>query len=216
MLQFHWKKFEGTDSWFRFCYLDVKFIKPPCYNESGLALGQMSRFFQKHDAVFHASIIVSLGRQRLLTGGLQAAESGSRSRQCAAHGLTRVSAGCASRGHLSPRAGCSLRARRAQGSPPWMHLSRLLRGLGPARQPARRTGPGQTTQMLPRQRYLPANGPRLCAARQSPGCRVIGPFKSKLSAAGNKTLPFNSGIIRSGLEPSRGKAFIEKRWENEI
>lgn len=75
MLQFHWKKFEGTDSWFRFCYLDVKFIKPPCYNESGLALGQMSRFFQKHDAVFHASINVSLGRQRSLTGGLQAAES---------------------------------------------------------------------------------------------------------------------------------------------
>lgn len=52
--------------------------------------------------------------------------------------------------------------------------------------------------------------------RQSPGCRVIGPFKRKLSAAGNKTLPFNSGIIRSGREPSRGKAFIEKRWENEI
>ena len=75
LLQFHWKKFEGTDSWFRFCYLDVKFIKPPCYNESGLALGQMSRFFQKHDAVFHASINVSLGRQRLPTGGLQAAES---------------------------------------------------------------------------------------------------------------------------------------------
>ena len=78
----------------------MKFIKPPCYNESGLALGQMSCFFQKHDAVFHASINVSLGRQRSLTGGLQAVESQAAggTKQCAAHGLTSVPAGCARQG----------------------------------------------------------------------------------------------------------------------
>ena len=63
----------------------MKFIKPPCYNESGLALGQMSRFFQKHDAVFHASINVSLGRQHSLAGGLQAAESGSKRNEAVCH-----------------------------------------------------------------------------------------------------------------------------------
>lgn len=67
----------------------------------------------------------------------------------------------------------------------------------------------------PRHHYLPGKRRRPGGQAQR-GCRVIGPFKSKLSAAGNKTLPFNSGIIRSGLETSRGKAFIEKRWENEI
>lgn len=50
-----------------------------------------------------------------------------------------------------------------------------------------------------------------------PGRLVIGPFRSKLPAAGNKTPPFNSGIIRSGLRGITGrKAVIEKRWENEI
>lgn len=37
-----------------------------------------------------------------------------------------------------------------------------------------------------------------------PGRLVIGPFRSKLPAAGNKTPPFNSGIIRSGLAASQG------------
>lgn len=60
----------------------------------------MSCFFQKHDAVFHASINVSLGRQRSLTGGLQAVESQAAggTKQCAAHGLTSVPAGCARQG----------------------------------------------------------------------------------------------------------------------
>lgn len=150
----------------------MKFIKPPCYNESGLALGQMSRFFQKHDAVFHASINVSLGRQRSLTGGLQAAESQAAggTRQCAAHGLTSVLAGCASRGHLPLRAGLSLRVRRAQGSPPGMSLSRLLRGPGPACQPRPEDRPGsddsdvEATALSPCKRPVSAQPGRAPAA----------------------------------------------------
>lgn len=71
---------------------------------------------------------------------------------------------------------------------------------------------GQVSQQIRRvqHHYLPGQRRHLREAQRSPGSRVIGPFRSKLSAAGNKTLPFNSGIIRSGLETSRGKAFIEK------
>lgn len=138
-----------------------------------------------------------------------------KTRQHAIHSLTRVRDGHASRDHL--RAGLNQGVRWTPGSPPGMRLSGLLRRrLVLPTGGRRRTDPGQTTHMRQRHRYLPGKRPRLCAARQSPGCRVIGPFKSKLSAAGNKTLPFNSGIIRSGLETSRGRAFIEKRWENEI
>lgn len=138
-----------------------------------------------------------------------------KTRQHAIHGLTRVRDGHASRDHL--RAGLNQRVRWTPGPPPGLRLSGLFRQCLVLRAGGRRrTGPGQTTHMLRQHHYLPGKRPRLCAARQSPGCRVIGPFKSKLSAAGNKTLPFNSGIIRSGLETSRGRAFIEKRWENEI
>lgn len=85
-------------------------------------------------------------------------------------------------------------------------------------QPLVQTMTGQVSQQLCclQHHYLPGQRRRLCEAQRSLGCRVIGPFRSKLSAAGNKTLPFNSGIIRSGLETSQGKAFIEKWWGNEI
>lgn len=87
----------------------------------------------------------------------------------------------------------------------WPSLSTLLSAPG-----AEMTG--QVSQQLRclQHHYLPGQRRRLCEAQRSPGCRVIGPFRSKLFAAGNKTLPFNSGIIRSGLETSQGKAFIEK------
>lgn len=54
-----------------------------------------------------------------------------------------------------------------------------------------RTGPVillPATPLSPGQTALSPRG------RQTPGCRVIGPFKSKLSAAGNKTLPLTGAL----------------------
>lgn len=117
--------------------------------------------------------------------------------------------GPASRGHLSLRAGLRRRGR-------WSRVP--LQGCAcqgslacPPLPPPGSPNTYVAATPLSSRRTAPSG-----RGRQSPGCRVIGPFKRKLSAAGNKTLPFNSGIIRSGREPSRGKAFIEKRWENEI
>lgn len=91
----------------------------------------------------------------------------------------------------------------------WPSLSALLSAS--AYQPlVQRTGQVSKQICCTRHHYLLGQRRHLFEAQQSPGCCVIGPFRSKLSAAGNKTLPFNSGIIRSGLETSQGKAFIEK------
>lgn len=186
-----------------------KLLKPPCYddNEPGLVIGQILHFVQKHKAVFHASLNISRGRRRS-AACLYASEQnrgcvqppdppGTRAWPCPAE------AACLSRAGLGLWAGG-----RSEGS-----LDSAF-----SCQPAatRRTGPGQPTDMLPATPLSPGQTATSQRDQAEPGCRVIGPFKSKLSAAGNKTLPFNSGIIRSGLETSRGKAFIEKRWENEI
>lgn len=99
--------------------------------------------------------------------------------------------------------------RPSRGLPGWPSLSVLL-SASAHQSLVQRTGQVSQQICCMRHHYLPGQRRRLREAQRRPGFRVIGPFRSKLSAAGNKTLPFNSGIIRSGLETSRGKAFIEK------
>lgn len=197
------------------CYRDVKFTKPPPYNERiGAMIGLILHFFKKRTAAFHASLPTpwQAAHRRPPPGcreGLWPPE-GPRSDLGP---VVRTEAACVSRVGLSrPRwtrgpsrdvpGGCA-----SQGS---LDGASSLPRKPPGEQPR------SPTDMSPATPLSPGKWHCLGAARQSRGCRVIGPFKSKLSAAGNKTLPFNSGIIRSGLETSQGKAFIEKRWENEI
>lgn len=202
---FHFKAREGTGRSppvHGFRHGDRRPIKPPCYDdhESGLGIGQILHFVQKHKAVFHASLNTSQGR------GLRTPPPGRRGSR---------EPRCAPRAWPCPAGATGLS--RAGPSPVGGRTRRRLRRqclLLPAGRP--RTGPGQPADRLPATPLSPGQTATSRRDRAEPGCRVIGPLKSKLSAAGNKTLPFNSGIIRSGLETSRGKAFIEKRWENEI